>query len=294
VKTILLTGATGLIGSHFLAAHGGEFSIHTVSRRRPSAGATRSGHTQIDLSKPWDTGVLPRQVDAVVHLAQSEHFREFPEHAVDIFAVNASATVRLLDYARRANARTFVLASSGGVYAASDSGFAEDATISARGDLGFYLGTRLSAEIVAQPYSACFNLITLRYFFVYGPGQRPDMLIPRLIDNVRHGRPITLQGNGGVRITPIHVSDAVAATRKALDLSGTHTINVGGPEVLSIAQIANIIGRCIGRTPVFSNARGGAPKDITGDLTRMREMLVAPTVRFEDGVKTMLREGSGA
>jgi nucleoside-diphosphate-sugar epimerase len=294
VRTILLTGATGLIGSHFLAAHGDEFSIHTVSRRRPDAATARGTHAQIDLSRPWDEDMLPRRVDAVVHLAQSEHFREFPERAVDIFAVNVLASVRLLDYARRAGARTFVLASSGGVYAASNSGFAESAIIAARGDLGFYPGTKLCSEIAAQSYSAYLDVITLRFFFVYGPGQRRDMLIPRLIDNVRGGRPIALQGKDGIRITPTHVADAVAATRKALELSGTHTINVGGPEVLSIAEIAGIIGRSIGRNPVFSVAPGVASGDIAGDMTRMREMLVAPTVRFEDGVKTMLREGSGA
>ncbi|OGA21481.1 MAG: hypothetical protein A3I02_01470 [Betaproteobacteria bacterium RIFCSPLOWO2_02_FULL_67_26] len=294
MKSILLTGATGLVGSHFLAAHRDDFAIRTVSRRRPAEGTAPGMHTQVDLSEPWDAGVLPQRIDAVIHLAQSEHFREFPEHAVDVFAVNATATVRLLDYARRAGARTFVLASSGGVYAASDSDFTENARISARGDLGFYLGTRLCSEIVAQSFAAYFNLITLRFFFVYGPGQRPDMLIPRLIQYVRNGTAITLQGKEGIRITPTHVSDAVAAVRKSLELSGTHTINVGGPEEFSIAEIASIIGRHVGRSPVFAVDHGAAPKDVTGDMTRMRELLVPPVVRFEDGVQTMLRPGSGA
>lgn len=294
MKSILLTGATGLIGSHFLAAHRDDFAIHSVSRRRPGEGAARGTHTPIDLSGSWDAGALPQRIDAVIHLAQSEYFREFPEHAVDIFAVNTAATIRLLEYARRAHARTFVLASSGGVYAASDSGFTENARISARGDLGFYLGTRLCSEIVAQSYAPYFNLITLRFFFVYGPGQRPDMLIPRLISHVRNGTAITLQGTEGIRITPTHVSDAVAAVRKSLELSGTHTINVGGPEVFSIAEIANIIGRRVGRAPVFAIDPGAAPNHITGDITRMREMLVPPRVRFEDGVQTVLRQGSDA
>lgn len=294
MKSILLTGATGLIGSHFLAAHRGDFAIHTVSRRGAGRGDEGKSHISMDLSQPWDAAALPPRIDAVVHLAQSEHFREFPEGAVDTFSVNTLATVRLLDYARRAQARTFVLASSGGVYAASDSDFTESAKIPARGDLGFYLGTRLCSEIAAQSYSPYFNLVTLRFFFVYGPGQRPDMLIPRLIDRVRAGAAIVLQGSEGIRITPTHVSDAVAAVRQSLELSGMHTINVGGPEALSIAEIAGIIGRRLGRSPVFSVDQAAAPGHLIGDMTRMREMLVAPRVRFEDGVQSMLRRESGA
>src|SRR5205814_2290751 len=93
-------------------------------------------HT-VDLSQP-DTAVLPRQTDAVVYLAQSEHFRDFPRRAHDIFSVNVLGVQSLLEYAKTAGCRTFVLASSGGVYQPSNSALKETMDVTARSTLGFY------------------------------------------------------------------------------------------------------------------------------------------------------------
>src|SRR4030042_288576 len=115
---------------------------------------------------------LPKSIDAVIHLAQSEHFREFPMHAESIFKVNTASTLRLLEYARQAQVKIFVLASSGGIYGHGDEGFREDQPIEAKDDLGFYLGTKLCAEIIAENYSSFMNIVILRFFFIYGPRQR--------------------------------------------------------------------------------------------------------------------------
>jgi len=289
LNSILLTGATGLVGSHFHTAYRDRFAIHTVSRRRPIENSARGGHTQLDLSGPWSEDALPKRVDAVIHLAQSEHFREFPERAAEIFAVNTAATVRLLNYARRAGARAFVLASSGGLYGASDSGFTESTEIPAQGNLGFYLGTRLCAEIVAHSFAPFFSLIVLRFFFVYGPGQRKSMLIPRLINNVRSGAPIALQGEDGIRINPVFVTDAAAAIVRAMDLEGMHTINVAGPEVLSLRQIAGMIGDAVGRRPVY-RVEATAPRHIIGDIGKMGQLLHSPAIPFQQGLRRVLQE----
>jgi nucleoside-diphosphate-sugar epimerase len=288
VKSVLLTGATGLIGSHFANACRDRYAIHALSRRPPHAGAPYRALTQLDLAGPWRADALPPRIDAVVHLAQSEHFREFPEQAAEIFSVNAGATVRLLDYARRAGARTFVLASSGGVYGASDTGLSENAVIPARGDLGFYLGTRLCSEIVAQSYSAHFSVITLRFFFAYGPGQRASMLVPRLIESVRAGAPIALQGDDGIRINPTFATDAATAVECALSLEGMHNINVAGPEILSLRQIAEAIGQAVGRHPVYA-VEPVPPRHIIGDIEKMSQLLRPPAVGFRQGLERMLK-----
>ncbi len=288
MNSILLTGATGLIGSHFHTAYRDRFAIHSVSRRGSVESTARDGHTQLDLSGDWSGDALPRRIDAVIHLAQSENFREFPERASDIFSVNTAATVRLLDYARRAGARAFVLASSGGVYGTSDAAFTENAAIPALGNLGFYLGTRICAEIAAQPYSAYFNLITLRFFFVYGPGQRKTMLIPRLIDNVRSGAPVMLQGEEGIRLNPTFVTDAAEAIFHALSLEGAHQINVAGPEVMSLREVCETIGAAVGRRPVYTIDRS-PPGHIVGDISRMKERLQAPRVTFREGLQLVLQ-----
>ena len=283
---IVVSGASGLIGSALVEALAADWEVHCISRKAgPRRGVTWH---ELDLSCPCDFGVLPPAPDAFVYLAQSEFFRDFPQHSLDIFQVNTVNLLRALDYAHVSGCRIFVYGSSGGVYGTGESRMSEEIQIPVRGDLGFYLSTKLCSEIVAQNYSRFFDVVILRYFFVYGPGQRQSMLIPRLIQQVRDGQPLVLQGEDGVRINPVHVSDAVAATRQALELSGSRTVNVGGPDVLSLREIGALIGEAVGRQPLYSIDRGNAPGHLTGDIAWMRELLVAPKVHFADGVRSML------
>jgi UDP-glucose 4-epimerase len=290
-RRCVVTGAGGLIGSHLLpelVAAGWE--VHATSHRRPD-GADERGvmwHS-IDLAAGWDESRLPTAVDAVVYLAQSEHFREFPDRAAEILEVNTMGVLRLLDYARRAGASRFVLGSSGGVYGSGGDGFSEDREIPARGDLGFYLGSKLCAEIVAENYAPYLQVEILRFFFVYGPGQRRSMLVPRLVESVAAGQPVTLHGRDGLRLNPTHVSDAVAAVQASLEVSGSHKVNVAGPEVLSLREVAATIGEVLGVEPRFEEVPGQEPAHLVGDVRLMSRLLVAPRVRFGDGVRDMIR-----
>jgi len=162
--------------------------------------------------------------------------------------------------------------------------------ISARGDLGFYLCTKLCSENVAESYTPYMNVIVLRVFFVYGPGQRQGMLIPRLVRAVVNGKPIILQGSDGIRINPTYVDDAVAAIKHSVKLVGNHKINVGGPEVLSLREIGETIGQARGRRPNFSVRANSDPRHLVGDIRKMSELLGQPEVRFREGIRRYLRE----
>ena len=291
MKRCLVTGATGLIGSSLLHALQPDWDIIGVSRDWQEARPKPEGssHLTVDFSEAWDTAGFPPKIDAVIHLAQSEHFRDFPQKALDIFQVNTMSTLRLLDYARRAGAITFVLASSGGIYGPRDRELTEDMEILAKGDLGFYLGTKLCAEVLAENYTPYLNVVVLRLFFVYGPGQRKSMLIPRLVKSVAEEKPISLQGRHGIRMNPTYVSDAVAAVCRSLGLQGNHKINVAGPEVLSLREIGEVIGKLVGIKPAFQSQPGPEPRHLIGDISKMTEMLGPPVVGFEQGMKAYLQ-----
>jgi nucleoside-diphosphate-sugar epimerase len=239
---------------------------------------------RLDFTHHWKEHELPRKVDAVIHLVQSEYFREFPDRAVDVFQTNTVSTIRMLDYARRAGATTFVLASSGGVYGYGDREFSEDVKVVPRGDLGFYLGSKLCSEIVSDCYASYMNIVALRFFFVYGPGQRKSMLVPRLVNSVTEGKPITLHGHDGIRINPTYVIDVVEAIAESLTLGESHKINVGGPEILSIRQIGETIGRVVGKEPMFDMQSSHRPQSIIGDIKKMARLLHRPGWYFGDGV----------
>ena len=154
-------------------------------------------------------------------------------------------------------------------------------------EMGFYLATKQCSEIILDNYSSLLQIIQLRLFFVYGKGQRKDMLIPRLIDNVRSGVPLHLQGASGITINPTHVSDAVNAIKASLNLSGSHKINIAGPESLTMKEMGNIIGRLIHKQPQFIVEEKEA-KNLIGSTSTMSKMLVKPITKFKDGIKDLI------
>ena len=280
MKKILLTGANGLLGRSIcrsLSQQGQHvYALTRVLQPDPLPGIT---YCPVDLSATWCDDALPSAVDAVVHLAQSAKFRDFPESAADIFRVNIESTSRLLDYAKRISARQFIYASSGGVYGNGATAFDENSPIVPPGQLGYYLGSKMCGEILVQSYAAVMKVVVLRPFFIYGPGQNRSMLIPRLMDNIIAGRKISLSGEHGIRINPIHVEDATASVVAALEISASATFNIAGPDVMSIREICEGMGRHVGKTPVFQH-QCDTSNDLIADITAMRAMLTPPQLRL--------------
>lgn len=283
VRKCIITGASGLIGTQVLEVLRDEWKVFSVTRRKAGKQNRNIEFIKLDLSRKWSADVLPRKVDAVIYLAQSGHFRDFPDHGINIFNVNTLSVLKFLEYARKAKVRTFILASSGGV---------ESLNLNINRDmengLKFYLSTKLCAEILAKQYARFFNVIILRFFFVYGPGQRKDMLIPRLVSRVKERQPIMLDGHNGIKINPTHVSDAARAVKKAIGLRGSHTIDIAGPKVYTIRKISGIIGERLSKSPVYKVRRGAVSRDIKGNIRAMARLLDAPSVTFEEGVKSIL------
>ena len=147
---------------------------------------------------------LPGQIEAVDDACSISRFRDFPTQAGEIFAINVTANLQLLQWAAGSGVKRFVHVSSGGIYGGRQGAqFLETDLLAVDSPLGFYLGSKLCAEIVFQNYRHFFqSAIVLRPFFIYGPGQRSDMFIARLVESVKEGRPISLQGKDGLRVNP--------------------------------------------------------------------------------------------
>ena len=282
----MITGASGLVGSHLLNKLD-DWDVHVITRTELSP-QSNLNQIIIDLSKDWSIDQLPEKVDVVIHLAQSAHFREFPDFAEDVFSVNTISTIKLLNYAKVCGASSFILASSGGIYGFGDGEFSENEPIYVKEDLGFYLGTKFCSEIIAENYSDFMSVNMLRFFFVYGPGQSENMLIPRLVQSVKDGRPITFQGKGGIKINPIYVGDAVDAIMQTLSLKESYKINVGGSEPMDLRTIGTIIGEQVGKEPVFESSSDEEPNHLLGDVEKMGKLLTAPKTSFEEGIKLYL------
>lgn len=284
MKKIIVTGSSGLVGSHLVAALSQTDEIHALSRSQIKLTSGNVIWHAVDLDGEVDFTSLPQDADALIYLAQSDHFRDFPDKALEIFQVNTAQVLRALDFARTTGIKNFIYASSGGVYGFPEEGVSEEVTIPASGNLGFYLSTKLCAEILAENYAPFMNVTMLRFFFVYGAGQKRSMLIPRLVDNIKNGSVVTLQGQDGIRINPVHVSDAVRAIQSALNLKGCHRINVAGPDVLSLREICDTIGRRVGVKPRFQINNAITPGNLIADIESMKKLLAIPIRHFDEGL----------
>ncbi|MES3016273.1 MAG: NAD(P)-dependent oxidoreductase [Bacteroidota bacterium] len=288
MKKVIITGASGLVGSYLLPEILKKgYEIFVLGRS--NSGLPESVTSiSIDLSSDWDESLLPDKADVIIHLAQSENFRDFPSKAKDVFYVNTLSTLKLADYAQRAGVSSFIYASSAGIYGTGiESGFSEAMEIVYKPELGFYLGTKHCSEVILDNYTKQFNVVMLRFFFVYGRNQREDMLIPRLVNFVKNGSPISLQGKDGLFINPTHASDAVQAILKALKLETSQKLNVAGPEVISLRKIVEIVGALVDKKPQLT-IQESEPNYLTGDISKMSEILHSPVVTFENGVKDLL------
>lgn len=291
---LLLTGATGLIGRHVLRSLPSSHAVRSLVR--PASRAIAPGDPVFaDLGDPNFTSCLPESIDAVIHLAQSRNFRAFPDSALEVSQVNLHSTIQLAHWAREVGATHFIYASSGGVYGTSHRAFTEDDSIPPPGPLDYYLGTKLSSELLLAPFRNHLNIVILRFFFVYGPGQDRSMLIPRLISRVVEGEPVDLSSETGIRLNPIHARDAAAAIAKSLDLSGSATINVAGSETVSIRQLCDLIGEIVGREPRYRiAAEDSEAKDLVAENARMISELHAPTIDLKTGLRDMTDPSSAA
>jgi UDP-glucose 4-epimerase len=286
-KKVVITGANGLLGRHLVELLAQTWDVYALVHMQPSDPVSNVNYRVVDFSLNWDLGVLPENAHAIVHLAQSAHFRDVPARSLEVFQVNINSTARLLDYAWRSGIECFVYASSGGIYSGGSQAFQENSPIIQPDTLGYYLGSKVSGEALVSSYAKFMRIMILRFFFIYGSRQNRTMLLPRLVDNIRAGSPISIQGENGLRLNPIHVTDAAIAVAAALQSKSSAIYNVAGPEILSLRSLCNEIGALVGRDAHF-NTISGDSNDVIGDISMMRTYLHEPTIRPNDGIRDLI------
>jgi nucleoside-diphosphate-sugar epimerase len=285
---ILITGATGFIGSHLVERLAGEHEITALARRLPAAPRAHTHYVMQELAEPLDLERLPKLVDVVIHQAAMINTAAAPTDAAP-FLINVVATWRLLHYAQRAGARLFVHASTGGVYGCRDRPFVEEDPFQ---PMNLYSLTKSQAELAVRYSDLPFPKVMLRYFFPYGAGT-PNA-IPSYVRRALHGEPIQISASRKPAINPIHISDAVEATVRAMTLDHDEVLNIAGNEVTTFAAIAELAAQQVGRRPDFEIVPDEAMipyyrANIVASIEHMRQTLqFSPTVRLETGIAEMV------
>jgi len=290
MANILIVGAGGFVGRYLAASMAKQHVVTGLGRSsRPPGFPENAAWIEHDLNRPDLPSNMPSEVDAVIHLAQSRKFRDFPSGLNDVLSVNLRSAYELALWAYRVGAKKFIFTSTGGLCGTSNTPLREDDPYVGGGRLGLYFAAKYSSELLLDALRPIISQVVLRPFFVYGVGHDPTMLISRLIDTVKKGAPIQLQGEDGIRINPIHVNDCVRAIERAAFVPDSHLLNIAGPDVLSLRDIGEVIGRHVGRAPVFAVDRAASPGHVVGDITRMIDVLGPPDVKFADGIAALCR-----
>jgi len=272
----VVTGAAGFIGSHLLRAlleRGHEATgydaftdYYDPALKEENAAGLPIG--RVDLV---DGDIDLEGVDGVFHLAGQPGVRSFGSVFPTYVRQNVLASQRLFEAAVAAGART-VLASSSSIYGDAASYPTPEETTPR--PLSPYGITKLACEHLAHAYGVEFGLdaVTLRYFTIYGPRQRPDMALARMVACVAEGRPFELFGDGSQSRSFTYVDDAVEATIAAMEGgSAGRTYNVGGGEEVSVLQALEALAAVAGRRleVVRSPRREGDAARTAADTSRI-------------------------
>ena len=283
---ILITGGNGLLGRALINKLSIEHNLYVIIRDLTYSNYNMENITIIksDLAY-FDVNILPKNIDVVYYLAQSNRFREFPEGADDMFQVNIHAPLKIVEWAMKNNVKKFVYASTGGVYTNPNKPVSEFFDINANKKQGFYPDSKLSAEILLKNYAGFFEtFVIIRPFFMYGEGQNATMLIPRLINSVKNKLEITLNGKEGIKINPIYIDDAVNSVMKILEIKGEHIINIAGEDIVSLKELVMKIAKILNKEPDFKY-NDTIQNNLIADISMMKELLISPKISLQKGLE---------
>jgi nucleoside-diphosphate-sugar epimerase len=301
----LITGGAGFVGSHLserLLAHGAEVvAIDSFTDYYPRAikernlgairGEARYRLMEADLNVVNLRDVLTG-ITHVFHLAAQAGVRKsWGRHFQTYTTVNVDATQRLLEACVGLPIERVVYASSSSVYGdAVEMPMREDAMVQPVSPYGV---TKLAAEHLCHLYYVNHGVptVSLRYFTVYGPRQRPDMGFNRFFTALLEGRPVVQFGDGRQTRDFTFVGDTVTATAAAA-VHGVpgRVYNIGGGSRVSLGDVFEMIARVSGRRLEIEHqpAQKGDMRDTYADTARARADLgFEPAVELETGLRAM-------
>jgi UDP-glucose 4-epimerase len=304
---VLVTGAAGFIGSHLSGALLDEgatvtgidcFTDYYPRAIKESNLATlmgRPGFTFVEGAlQSTDLPSLVRGKSHVFHLAAQAGVRKSWGRDFDVYTENnVEATQRLLEALVGTPIERFVYASSSSVYG-------DHVTLPMQEEsylqpLSPYGVSKLAAEHLANLYWANHGIpaVSLRYFTVYGPRQRPDMAFHRFFTAVSQGKPIAVYGDGEQTRDFTFVTDIVAATMAAGRQGRPGRVyNIGGGSRVTLNHVLELVGRVAGRPITIQRepAQKGDMRHTYADTSRARQDLAfAPRVTLEEGLKAQHR-----
>lgn len=303
--SVLVTGGAGFIGSHLaraLLARGervvaidnfNDYYDPAIKRANAAELAQHPAFTLVegDIRDPATVDALfaAHDIRRVAHLAAMAGVRESMRQPRLYFAVNVDGTLNLLDAAQRHGCENFVLASTSSVYGETKRlPFNEEDP--ADRPLAAYPASKRAAELLAHTFAHLYgmNITALRFFNVYGPAGRPDMMPMRIMEAILDGTEIPVFNGGDIHRDWTYIDDTVTGVIAALDRPlGYEIINLGVGAPISLREFIETIEALAGRK-LRARSVPTPPTDppITFcDNSKARRLLgFAPSTSVRDGL----------
>ncbi|MHA1633740.1 MAG: SDR family NAD(P)-dependent oxidoreductase [Candidatus Thorarchaeota archaeon] len=303
MRTTIVTGASGFIGSHIvdqLLAKG--YSVIGIDNMRTGRKENLSEAMKndkfrlltVDIRDANLCSMIEEDVDIIFHLAAISSVKESVENPIFVNDVNVNGTVNVLELARELKVKRFVFSSSAAVYGSPEEmPVPEDCTFT---PLSPYAASKVAGEMYIRSYSSSFGIDStiLRYFNVYGPRQafsEYSGVISIFINQALANKPITIEGDGNQTRSFVHVSDVARFTILAGEKNTAigATINFSGPGLVSIKRIAQLLKENVQGSKsdiIHSPPRVGDVKDSIGNIERAQKLLgFTPMIPLERGLQ---------
>jgi len=304
-RRILVTGGAGFIGSHLVSAlldRGDQVAVidnfdpfyPEHIKRRAIGPLIDRGARLFEADIRDEAGLKKAFTEArpeiVVHLAALAGVRPSLREPARYVDVNVRGTAALLAAARDADVRRFIFGSSSSVYGArTEAPFKETDRVDS--PLSPYAASKVAGEILARTFHNLYAMetVSLRFFTVYGPRQRPDLAIHKFARLMLARKPLPFFGDGEMRRDHTWIGDILAGVLAALEAPGLRdeVINLGGARTTSLRELIDLLQETLGVEAILDR-QPVPPGDVpltSADVTKAGRLLgYAPGTPLREGL----------
>ena len=298
--SILVTGATGFIGSHLCK--------ELVRRGQPVFALSRSGRTDniapllphpefyLYTGDIQDTDMIGNiiknhRIKAVFHLAAKLPSENDINNPLPCFDSNARGTLNVLDAARQYGVDKFVFASTMSVYAEPPQYLPVDESHPTHPSTIYSLA-KIASELSCNLYSKDMSMIVLRYSGAYGRGERESDAIPTFITQALANKPLTVEGDGKQTSDFVHIDDIVQGTLLAWERNEPGVYNLGSGQETSVSELAwRIIKLTDSKSKIaYTDRNTERPFRFFLDITRAQKTFGYSPRSLDEGLSSYLNE----
>lgn len=314
MKTYLVTGGAGFIGSHlcdYLLENGArvinvdnfnDFYNPGIKEKNIAQHLGKENYT-VERADIRDLDSLGRifgqnKIDTVVHLAAMAGVRPSIEKPLLYEEVNVAGTMNLLEMCKKYDIKNFVCASSSSVYGNNKQvPFKETDIVDFA--ISPYAATKKSCEVMGHTYHHLYgiDMAMLRFFTVYGPRQRPDLAIHKFTKIIIQGDELPFYGDGTTKRDYTYIEDIIDGVVKSIkyveENSGVYEIfNLGESQTISLSHMLKCIEEELGTKATVKRLpmQAGDVEKTFADISKAKKILgYNPKTKFEDGIKKFIK-----